>query len=227
MEYIPAKYILIRTKSTAWFGTDHTMNLYRGCCHGCLYCDSRSDCYHIPDFDRVTAKADALPLLRDELARKVRPAFISMGSMSDPYNPFEKELLLTRHALELLDAYGCGAAIATKGDGITRDIDVLRCMREHVPVLCKETVTTTDAALAARVEPNAPSPARRLEAVARLAEAGVPTVAVALRGPYDLAGLPESVWTLAAFEYTEQSIRAVARVLRGEAEPTGRLPVTL
>ena len=65
------------------------------------------------------------------------------------------------------------------------------------------------------------------ELVARLAEAGVPTVAVALRGPYDLAGLPESVWTLAAFEYTEQSIRAVARVLRGEAEPTGRLPVTL
>ena len=67
----------------------------------------------------------------------------------------------------------------------------------------------------------------QLELVARLAEAGVPTVAVALRGPYDLAGLPESVWTLAAFEYTEQSIRAVARVLRGEAEPTGRLPVTL
>ena len=87
MEYIPAKHILIRTKSTAWFGTDHTMNLYRGCCHGCLYCDSRSDCYHIPDFDRVTAKADALPLLRDELARKVRPAFIGMGSMSDPYTP--------------------------------------------------------------------------------------------------------------------------------------------
>ena len=111
MEYIPAKYILIRTKSTAWFGTDHTMNLYRGCCHGCLYCDSRSDCYHIPDFDRVTAKADALPLLRDELARKVRPAFISMGSMSDPYNPFEKELLLTRHALELIDAYDCGVLL--------------------------------------------------------------------------------------------------------------------
>ena len=90
-----------------------------------------------------------------------------------PYNPFEGELQLTRHALELLDAYGFGAAIATKGDGITRDIDVLRCMREHVPVLCKVTVTTTDAALAARVEPNAPSPARRLEAVARLAEAGL------------------------------------------------------
>lgn len=172
MEYIPAKQILSRNRSTAWFGTDYTMNLYRGCCHGCIYCDSRSACYGIEDFGRVRAKENALALLRDELRRKVRPGIVGMGSMSDPYNPFEGELQLTRHALELLDAYGFGAAIATKGDGITRDIDVLRCMREHVPVLCKVTVTTTDAALAARVEPNAPSPARRLEAVARLAEAG-------------------------------------------------------
>ena len=79
MDYIPAKHILIRSKSTAWFGTDHTVNLYRGCCHGCLYCDSRSDCYRNPDFDRVTAKSDALRILRDELARNVRPAFIGMG----------------------------------------------------------------------------------------------------------------------------------------------------
>ena len=173
MEYIPAKQILSRNRSTAWFGTDYTMNLYRGCCHGCIYCDSRSACYGIEDFGRVRAKENALALLRDELRRKVRPGIVGMGSMSDPYNPFEGELQLTRHALELLDAYGFGAAIATKGDGITRDIDVLRCMREHVPVLCKVTVTTTDAALAARVEPNAPSPARRLEAVARLAAAGL------------------------------------------------------
>ena len=173
MEYIPAKQILSRNRSTAWFGTDYTMNLYRGCCHGCIYCDSRSACYGIEDFGRVRAKENALALLRDELRRKVRPGIVGMGSMSDPYNPFEGELQLTRHALELLDAYGFGAAIATKGDGITRDIDVLRCMREHVPVLCKVTVTTTDAALAARVEPNAPSPARRMEAVARLAEAGL------------------------------------------------------
>lgn len=158
MEYIPAKQILSRNRSTAWFGTDYTMNLYRGCCHGCIYCDSRSACYGIEDFGRVRAKENALALLRDELRRKVRPGIVGMGSMSDPYNPFEGELQLTRHALELLDAYGFGAAIATKGDGITRDIDVLRCMREHVPVLCKVTVTTTDAALAARVEPNAPSP---------------------------------------------------------------------
>ena len=73
MEYIPAKYILIRTKSTAWFGTDHTMNLYRGCCHGCIYCDSRSECYGIEEFDRVRGKKNALALLEEELRRNEKP----------------------------------------------------------------------------------------------------------------------------------------------------------
>lgn len=173
MDYIPAKHILVRNRSTAWFGTDHTMNLYRGCYHGCLYCDSRSDCYHIQDFDRVTAKADALRLLRDELARKVRPAFIGMGAMSDPYNSFEEELLLTRHALELIDAYGCGAAAATKSDLILRDADLYRSIQTHSPVICKVTVTTADGDLAAKIEPRAPSPARRLKAVEGLARAGI------------------------------------------------------
>ena len=173
MDYIPAKHILIRSKSTAWFGTDHTVNLYRGCCHGCLYCDSRSDCYRNPDFDRVTAKADALRILRDELARKVRPAFIAMGAMSDPYNPFEEELLLTRHALELIDAYDCGVSVDTKSDLIVRDIDLYQSIQAHSPVICKLTVTTVDEDLAAKVEPRAPSPARRLAAVRSLAQAGV------------------------------------------------------
>ncbi|OUP54852.1 radical SAM protein [Pseudoflavonifractor sp. An184] len=173
MDYIPAKHILIRSKSTAWFGTDHTVNLYRGCCHGCLYCDSRSDCYRNPDFDRVTAKSDALRILRDELARKVRPAFIAMGAMSDPYNPFEEELLLTRHALELIDAYDCGVSVDTKSDLIVRDIDLYQSIQAHSPVICKLTVTTVDEDLAAKVEPRAPSPARRLAAVRSLAQAGV------------------------------------------------------
>ena len=173
MDYIPAKHILIRSKSTAWFGTDHTVNLYRGCCHGCLYCDSRSDCYRNPDFDRVTAKADALRILRDELARKVRPAFIAMGAMSDPYNPFEEELLLTRHALELIDAYDCGVSVDTKSDLIVRDIDLYQSIQTHSPVICKITVTTVDEELAVKVEPRAPSPARRLEAIRKLAEAGL------------------------------------------------------
>ena len=130
MEYIPAKHLLHRNRSTEWFGTDHTMNLYRGCCHGCLYCDSRSSCYQNPDFDQVKAKVDALRVLRDDLARKVKPAFITMGSMSDPYNPFERELQLTRHALELIDAYQCGVAAATKSDLIARDVDLYRMIQE-------------------------------------------------------------------------------------------------
>lgn len=173
MDYIPAKHILLRSKSTAWFGTDHTVNLYRGCCHGCLYCDSRSDCYRNPNFDRVTAKADALRILRDELARKVRPAFIAMGAMSDPYNPFEEELLLTRHALELIDAYDCGVSVDTKSDLIVRDIDLYQSIQAHSPVICKLTITTVDEDLAAKVEPRAPSPARRLAAVRSLAQAGL------------------------------------------------------
>ena len=173
MEYISAKHLLYRSRTTAWFGTDHTMNLYRGCCHGCLYCDSRSTCYQNPDFDTIKAKQDALRILRDDLARKVKPAFIGMGAMSDPYNPFERELHLTRHALELIDAYDCGVAVATKGDLIVRDIDLYQSIQTHSPVICKLTITTTDAELAARVEPGAPSPEQSLAALEKLAQAGV------------------------------------------------------
>ncbi len=173
METVPAKHLLHRSRSTEWFGTDHTMNLYRGCCHGCLYCDSRSDCYQIGEFDRVRAKADALRILRDDLARKVRPAFICTGAMSDPYNPFERELELTRYALELIDAYSCGVAVATKSDLIVRDIDILASIQTHSPVICKLTVTTADDALAAKIEPNAPSSSRRLAALKELSGAGL------------------------------------------------------
>ena len=173
MEYIPAKHLLHRSRTTQWFGTDHTMNIYQGCCHGCLYCDSRSDCYQIDGFDRVRAKADALRILRDDLARKVRPAFVATGSMSDPYNPFEEELRLTRHALELIDAYSCGVAVATKSDLIVRDIDILTAIQAHSPVICKLTVTTADDALAAKIEPQAPPPSRRLAALDKLSGAGL------------------------------------------------------
>ena len=173
MEYIPAKHLLHRSRSTQWFGTNHTMNIYQGCCHGCLYCDSRSDCYQIDGFDRVRAKADALRILRDDLARKVRPAFVATGAMSDPYNPFEEELQLTRHALELIDAYSCGVAVATKSDLIVRDIDILTSIQSRSPVICKLTVTTADDALAAKIEPQAPPPSRRLAALDKLSGAGL------------------------------------------------------
>lgn len=174
MEAIPAKQILMRSKSSEWFGCDHTMNLYRGCPHGCIYCDSRSECYRVEHFDMVRPKADCLRILRDELARKIRPGMVNTGAMSDPYNPLEAELHLTRHSLELLCAYRFGVAIATKSDLILRDIDVLRELQREAPVLCKITITTADDALAAKIEPHAPPPSKRLRAIAKLANAGLP-----------------------------------------------------
>ena len=90
MDTVPAKTILTRNKDTSWFGSDYNMNLYRGCSHGCIYCDSRSTCYHVEDFDRVCVKENALVLLRDELRRKVRTGVIGSGAMCDSYNPFER-----------------------------------------------------------------------------------------------------------------------------------------
>lgn len=173
MEYVPAKTIVTRTKNASWFGTDYNMNIYRGCSHGCIYCDSRSDCYHNDRFDQVKVKADALRIIRDDLSRKVKTGVVGTGAMSDPYNPLERELLLTRHALELLEAYGFGVAIDTKSDLIVRDIDVLTSIARTMPVLCKLTVTTCDDSLAAKVEPHAPPPSRRLAALERLSRAGL------------------------------------------------------
>lgn len=176
VETVPAKTVLTRQKAAgSWFGVDYTMNLYRGCCHGCIYCDSRSDCYRIEDFDRVRAKENALVLLRDELQRKMSTGVVGMGAMSDPYNPFEETEQLTRHALELLYAYGFGTALATKSDLVTRDIAVLADMAGRAPVLVKITITTTDDALAAKIEPHAPPPSRRLAAIRALSGAGICT----------------------------------------------------
>ena len=173
MEYIPAKTIVTKTKSSAWFGIDYNMNIYKGCCHGCIYCDSRSECYQIQDFDRVRAKENALLIIRDDLRRKARTGVVGTGAMSDPYNPFEKELLLTRHGLELADAFGFGVSVATKSTLMLRDTDVLEGIKEHSPVLCKVTVTTTDQELAKKIEPNAPSPRERLDMVAALDDRGI------------------------------------------------------
>lgn len=173
MEFIPAKNIVTRTKSSEWFGMEYNMNIYKGCCHGCIYCDSRSNCYRIDRFDEVRAKENALQIIRDDLRRKVKKGVIGTGSMSDPYNPFEKEMVLTRHALELVDAFEFGIGIATKSDLIMRDMDILSSIKDHSPVLCKVTVTTMDEKLDSWVEPHAPSPERRMMAVAALRDAGI------------------------------------------------------
>lgn len=173
IEYIPAKTIVTRTKSSEWFGTDYNMNIYKGCCHGCIYCDSRSECYHIDHFERVRAKKDALRIIRDDLRRKVKKGVIGTGAMSDPYNPLEEELCLTRHALELVDAYEFGIAIATKGPLITRDLDILCSIREHSPVIGKITITAADDELSAKVEPGAAVSSKRFQALAGLRDKGI------------------------------------------------------
>lgn len=173
MDTIPAKTLVSKTKNTMWFGSEYNMNIYRGCTHGCIYCDSRSDCYVNVDFGHVRAKADALRILRDELRRKVRSGVISTGAMSDPYNPHEKEEELTRHALELLSAYGFGVAIATKSPMVTRDIDILREIAERSPVIVKLTITTADDGLCKIIEPGASASSERFAAIKALSEAKI------------------------------------------------------
>ena len=174
METIPAKTIVTRTKKpAAWFGAEYNMNIYRGCCHGCIYCDSRSVCYQNFDFDTVKAKEDALRIIRDDLRRKVKSGVIATGSMSDPYNPLEREHRLTRNALELVNAFDFGIAIATKSALVTRDIDILKDIKSHSPVIVKLTVTTAGNDLYKKIEPDVSSPDERFDAIRQLSDAGI------------------------------------------------------
>lgn len=176
MEYIPAKTIVTKTKAPAkWFGIDYNMNIYRGCCHGCIYCDSRSDCYQVGNFDEVRAKENALRIIRDDLRRKVKSGVVGTGAMSDPYNPFERELQLTRHALELCDAFEFGAAVATKSTLLERDADILQSIAEHSPVLLKVTVTTADDELARKIEPHTAVSGERFRMIEALSRKGLYT----------------------------------------------------
>ncbi len=173
MKTVPAKTILQKNKTSDWFGNDYNMNLYRGCCHGCIYCDSRSECYRVENFDTVRAKENALTTLRDELRRKVRSGVIGTGAMSDPYNPFEEKELLTRHSLELISAYDFGVTVITKSPLITRDTDIYKEIADHSPVLCKMTVTTADDELCKLIEPNVSVSSERFNALANLSDSGI------------------------------------------------------
>ncbi len=155
MQTIPAKQLVYSMKKgSEWFGADYNMNIYRGCSHGCIYCDSRSACYKNPDFDTIKVKENALELIRDDLRRKVKKGVVATGAMSDPYNPLERELFLTRNALELINAFRFGVAIDTKSALVERDIDILQDIKRHSPVIVKMTITTGDDVLCKKLEPN-------------------------------------------------------------------------
>lgn len=177
MEYAPARQLLtpLHGSEDDFFYSDWNMNLYRGCCHGCIYCDSRSLCYHLDRFDTVRPKENALALLEKELRAKRRTGIITMGAMSDPYNPLEKELRLTRGALELMLRYGFGASFTTKSALCARDADVLAAISRRAPVRVQLTVTCAEDDLCRRIEPNVSPTSERLRAIRTLSGAGIYT----------------------------------------------------
>ena len=174
MEFIPAKKILSSySDGGRWFGINYNMNIYKGCCHGCIYCDSRSDCYRVENFDKVRAKENSLAIIEQDLKSKRRKGVVGTGAMSDPYNPFEKDYELTGGALKLINKYKFGAAIATKSDLVTRDIDILKSIQSHSPTIIKITITTYDDELCKKIEPSVSPPSKRFKAVEELSGNGI------------------------------------------------------
>lgn len=153
------------------------MNLYRGCTHGCIYCDSRSTVYGMDhDFEDVAVKDNGLQLLEKALMGKRSKCMIGTGSMSDPYMPLEAELEITRGALKLIDRYGFGATLITKSDLVLRDIDLLTSINSKSKAVVQMTMTTADEELCRKLEPGVCTTSRRYEVLKELQKAGIPTV---------------------------------------------------
>ena len=157
-----------------WFGIKYTMNLYRGCQHQCIYCDSRSECYQIENFADVLVKVNAIDLLKKELPRKRVKGTIGTGSMSDPYLPLEATRRLTAQALEVIAAQQFPVHVLTKSDLVLRDLETLRAIGQLYAAI-SFTITTADDELGKKVEPGAPLVSRRFAAMARLAGASLLT----------------------------------------------------
>jgi DNA repair photolyase len=173
IQEIQTKQILTPVKNpTAWFGVNYNMNIYRGCQHQCIYCDSRSECYQIVCFDDLLVKINAVERLKQELAKKRRPGIIGTGGMSDPYTKAETRYRLTGNALQAIADYGFGIHITTKSDLIGHDIAALKKISK-VWAAVAFTITTADDDLARQIEPLAPLPSRRLAAMQILSAAGI------------------------------------------------------
>lgn len=155
------------------------MNIYRGCSHGCIYCDARSTCYQVhPDrpFEDIEVKANAAELLEQALRSKRKRCMIGTGAMSDPYVHIEMERGITRRCLELIDEYGFGLAIQTKSDRILRDLDLLKSIHRKTKCVVQMTLTTYDEELCKKIEPNVCTTKRRAEVLNIMREEGIPTI---------------------------------------------------
>ena len=171
MHFVDAKGILTSRMSACG------MNIYRGCTHGCIYCDSRSRCYQFSHpFEDVEVKQNAPELLEMALRSRRKRCMIGTGSMSDPYMHCEARLGFTGRCLDIIRRYGFGAAVQTKSDLVLRDIDLLAAINDAGKSVVQMTLTTWDAGLCAILEPGVCNTQRRVEALARLRDRGIPTV---------------------------------------------------
>lgn len=168
MHYVQVKGIL---------SAHNSMNLYRGCSHGCIYCDSRSSCYQMQHaFEDIEVKENALTLLEETLRRRKKKCMISTGAMTDPYIPLEMQLEHVRKALCLIEQYGFGVTLLTKSARVLRDIDILQRIHAKTKCVVQMTMTTWDEALCRKIEPGVSTTRERLEALKTLRDAGIPTV---------------------------------------------------
>lgn len=168
MHMVEAKHIL---------SAGNGMNLYRGCQHGCIYCDARSKCYQMDHaFEDIAVKCNAPQLLEKALKGKRKPCVIGTGSMSDPYIPLEERLGLTRQCLEIIEKYGFGVTVLTKSDRVLRDIELLERIHRRAKAVVQMTMTTFDEDLCRMLEPNVSTTRQRFEALKVLQTAGIPTV---------------------------------------------------
>jgi len=171
MHFVDAKGIL--TANNGFNG----MNIYRGCSHGCIYCDSRSKCYQFTHpFEDIEVKQNAPELLEKALTSKHKKCMIGTGAMSDPYMHCEEQLGLTRKCLEIIKRHGFGVAIQTKSDRILRDIDLLDEINRETKSVVQITLTTYDDDLCRIVEPNVCNTKRRIEVLEGMQKRGIPTV---------------------------------------------------
>lgn len=171
MHFVEAKGILTRS------GDHYGMNIYRGCSHGCIYCDSRSRCYQFTHpFEDIEVKQNAPKLLEAALKSKRKKSMIGTGSMSDPYMHCEEKLRLTRKCLEIISQYEFGVAIQTKSDRILQDIDLLDEINQKTKCVVQVTLTTFDDNLCRIIEPNVCNTRRRIEVLLAMKKRGIPTV---------------------------------------------------
>ncbi|MGL5676553.1 MAG: radical SAM protein [Cellulosilyticaceae bacterium] len=153
------------------------MNIYRGCTHGCIYCDSRSTCYQMNhSFEDIEVKKDAPALLEKQLRSKRKPCMIGTGAMCDPYIHLEEKLEMTRQCLEVIEKYGFGVTILTKSSRILRDLDLLKAIHRKSKCVVQMTLTTYDEVLCQKLEPHVSTTLERVEVLNKMRDEGIPTV---------------------------------------------------